>query len=69
MPDDRQEENDLAPALPERVRDLGQRLLKACDGNFYHGCWDNHKAITIDEAMAGDGPETHFPGLTRWQRG
>ncbi len=61
LPDDYREEHDLAAAEPDRVRVLGQRLLKECDGDFRHGTADNHKAMTIEQYLDGAAPEDTFP--------
>jgi len=67
LPDDYREENNLADEFPEMLLKLGTMLLKACDGNMYHGTWENHKAVRIDELLSGSGPEDAFPGFRRWQ--
>jgi arylsulfatase A-like enzyme len=59
--EDYREENDLAAAFPEKVRELGTRMLMECDGNFQHGTAENHKAPRIDQYMAGQAPEEAFP--------
>jgi len=33
---------------------------------MYHGTWENHKAVRVDELLAGSGPEDAFPGIKRW---
>lgn len=43
-------------------------LLKCCDGNMYHGTWENHKSMRIDELLKGAGPEDHFPAHARWTK-
>lgn len=58
---DRTEANDLTGQNPDKVRELGTLLLQECDGNFLNGTAENHKAVRIDEYMAGDGPEDAFP--------
>lgn len=47
--DDYREENDLSGKYPEKVKELGEKMLKACDGNFNNGTADIHKAFRIDE--------------------
>jgi arylsulfatase A-like enzyme len=66
LPDDYREERDLSAQYPDRVRALGSALLQACDGNFYHGTAENHKAVRIDEYLAGHGPEEAFPVHRRY---
>ncbi len=61
LSEDYREENDLGAAHPDRVRELGTLMLQECDGNFLHGTAENHKAVRIDEYMAGSGPEEAFP--------
>lgn len=63
---DEAEQRDLAAEYPEKVRELGTALLRACDGNFYHGTAENHKAVRIDEYLAGGGPEEAFPHCPRY---
>jgi arylsulfatase A-like enzyme len=58
---DYREENDLACAHPEKVRELGTKLIKECDGNMLNGTAENHKAVRIDEYMIGGGPHEAFP--------
>ncbi len=41
-------------------------MLVACDGNFYHGFWDNHKAVRLDEYLTGEGPDRAFPSVERY---
>lgn len=65
--DDYQETNNLATQEPEKLKEMATRLLKACDGNMYHGTWENHKSVRVDELLAGLGPEEAFPGHRRWQ--
>ncbi len=60
LAEDYREEHDLAAAQPETVKRLGALLLRECDGNFLHGTAENHKAVRIDEYMAGMGPEEAF---------
>jgi arylsulfatase A-like enzyme len=61
LAEDYREENDLAAAHRDRVRQLGALLLQECDGNFLHGTAENHKAVRIDEYMRGEGPQDSFP--------
>jgi arylsulfatase A-like enzyme len=68
LPDDKQEENNLAEKEPEKLREMAVTMLKACDGNYYHGYWDNHKAVTIDEYMDGKAPDRAFPVVKRWNQ-
>lgn len=68
LPEDYREEQNLAEAEPAKLRELATMLLKACDGNMYHGTWENHKAVRVDEYLAGSGPEDAFPPFTRWTR-
>lgn len=58
---DPREEHDLAAEDQALVRELGTILLRECDGNFLNGTAENHKALRIDEYMAGAAPETSFP--------
>ena len=67
LPDDYQEENNLAAQKPDKLRQMATLLLKACDGNMYHGTWENHKSVRVDELLAGGGPEEAFPGHQRWR--
>lgn len=67
LPDDYREEKNLAGTHPEKLRELATRLLQACDGNMYHGTWENHKAVRVDELLAGSGPEDAFPTFKRWR--
>lgn len=67
LPDDYKEENNLAEKNPEKLHEMATMLLKACDGNMYHGTWENHKAVRVDELLAGEGPEEHFPHHERWR--
>lgn len=64
--DDYREEKDLAGEDPEKLKEMATKLLKACDGNMYHGTWENHKAVRVDELLAGSGPEDAFPAYERW---
>ncbi len=66
LPDDYQEEKNLADERPEKLKEMATKLLQACDGNMYHGTWENHKAVRVDELLAGSGPEDAFPGIKRW---
>jgi len=66
LPDDYREQRNLAESRPDKLKELATKLLKACDGNFYHGTWENHKALRIDEYLAGRGPEEAFPYHERW---
>jgi arylsulfatase A-like enzyme len=68
LPTDRAEQHDRSDQRPDLVEQLGVALLRACDGNFYHGTAENHKAVRIDEYMDGRGPEDAFPPPQRWQR-
>lgn len=68
LPEDRQEENNLAQEQPEKLKQLATLMLKECDGNFYHGCWDNHKSVVLSEYMNGGGPDEAFPAVTRWKK-
>lgn len=36
---------------------------------MYHGTWENHKAVRVDELLAGSGPEDAFPAIKRWDKG
>lgn len=65
LPDDYREENDLKDECPDKLKELGTMLLKACDGNMYHGTWENHKSMRIDELIDGKGPENAFPPTIR----
>lgn len=69
LPDDYREENNLAEGEPEQLKRLATMLLKACDGNMYHGTWENHKAVRVDELIDGQGPEDAFPPSMRWVSG
>lgn len=66
LPDDYREEKNLAVENPYKLREMATKLLKACDGNMYHGTWENHKAVRVDELIAGRGPEDAFPFFERW---
>ncbi len=66
LPDDYQEQNNLAEERPDKLKELGTMMLEACDGNFYHGTWENHKVVRIDQYIAGRGPEEQFPATERW---
>lgn len=66
LPEDYREEKELAAVEPARLESMATRLLKACDGNLYHGTWENHKAVRVDELLAGGGPEDAFPAHRRW---
>jgi len=66
LPNDYREEKNLAADAPEKLRELATKLLKACDGNMYHGTWECHKAVRVDELLAGSGPENAFPESHRW---
>jgi arylsulfatase A-like enzyme len=68
LPDDYKEENNLAHENPEKLREMATILLKACDGNMYHGTWENHKSVRVDELIEGKGPEDAFPTTRRWTR-
>ena len=68
LPDDYREENNLASKNPEKLKEMAGKLLKACDGNMYHGTWENHKAVRVDELLAGSGPEDAFPNIKRWEK-
>jgi|SaaInlStandDraft_1057018.scaffolds.fasta_scaffold05311_4 arylsulfatase A-like enzyme len=68
LPDDYREENNLAEKEPEKLREMATKLLKCCDGNMYHGTWENHKSIRVDELLEGKGPEDAFPPFERWTR-
>ncbi|RMD82076.1 MAG: sulfatase, partial [Lentisphaerae bacterium] len=61
LPEDPQENENLAADHPQKVRELAQKLLRACDGNMYHGTAENHKALRLDEYLSGLGPEDTFP--------
>jgi arylsulfatase A-like enzyme len=61
LAEDYREENDLACAHPDRVREFGTELIRECDGNLLNGTAENHKAVRIDEYMDGGGPEDAFP--------
>ncbi len=67
LPNDYREEKNLAEANPEKLREMATLLIKACDGNMYHGTWENHKSVRVDELLAGGGPEDAFPPMPRWQ--
>jgi len=67
LPDDYREETNLAEKQPKKLREMATLLLKACDGNMYHGTWENHKAVRIDQLLAGGGPEGNFPAFERWR--
>lgn len=69
LPDDYKEEKNLADVNPEKLKEMATMLLKACDGNMYHGTWENHKAVRVDELLAGGGPEDAFPATLRWREG
>jgi arylsulfatase A-like enzyme len=66
LPDDYREEKNLAEENPDKLREMATKLLKCCDGNMYHGTWENHKALRVDELLAGKGPEDAFPPFDRW---
>jgi len=68
LPDDYAEERDLSGANPDKLREMATKLLKACDGNMYHGTWENHKAVRVDELLEGKGPEDAFPRHERWEK-
>jgi arylsulfatase A-like enzyme len=61
LPDDYREERNLADERPDRLKELATMLVKACDGNLYNGTWEYHKAVRVDEYLAGRGPENAFP--------
>ena len=65
LPDDCREERNLAAEEPARLRAMATRLVGACDGNLHHGTWQNHKAVRVDEYLAGSGPEDAFPKPVR----
>ena len=67
LPDDYREEKNLAGERPDKLREMATRLLGACDGNMYHGTWENHKAVRVDELIEGKGPEDAFPHHERWR--
>ena len=67
LPDDQREENNLAEQNREKLREMATMLLQACDGNMYHGTWENHKAMRVDELLTGSGPEEAFPYHRRWE--
>lgn len=67
LPTDRMEQKNMAADRPDLVEQLGGALLRECDGNFYHGTAENHKAVRIDEYLRGEGPEDAFPWIQRWQ--
>jgi arylsulfatase A-like enzyme len=67
LPDDYREEHNLADEKSDKLREMATKLLKACDGNMYHGTWENHKAVRVDELLAGKGPEDAFPHHERWR--
>jgi arylsulfatase A-like enzyme len=69
LPDDYKEEKNLSEDNPEKLKEMGTMLLKACDGNMYHGTWENHKSVRIDELLEGKGPEDAFPDTLRWTEG
>jgi len=68
LPDDYREQRNLAGDKPEKLREMATKLLQACDGNMYHGTWENHKSVRVDELLAGQGPEEAFPPFERWKR-
>lgn len=68
LPDDCREEKNLAEAYPEKLKEMATKLLQACDGNMYHGTWENHKSVRVDELLAGSGPEDAFPEHERWRK-
>jgi len=43
LPDDFREENDLAEKFPDKLKDLKNKLLKACDGDFNNGLYSSQK--------------------------
>ncbi len=65
LPDDYREERNLAAEEPARLRAMAARLVGACDGNLHHGTWQHHKAVRVDEYLAGSGPEEAFPKPVR----
>ena len=67
LPEDYREEKNLKDSHPEKLKEMATKLLKACDGNLYHGTWENHKAVRVDELLAGRGPEDAFPDMPRWK--
>jgi arylsulfatase A-like enzyme len=67
LPTDRLEQHDWSSKRPDLLRELGSQLLRACDGNFYHGTAENHKAVRLDEYLSQSGPEEAFPQHSRWQ--
>ncbi len=66
LPEDYTEEKNLADEKPDKLKELATLLLKACDGNMYHGTWENHKSVRVDELLNGSGPEDAFPSTIRW---
>ena len=67
LPNDYQEKNNLADQKPEKLKEMATKLLQCCDGNMYHGTWENHKSVRVDELLDGRGPEEAFPKFDRWQ--
>lgn len=43
LPDDFREEKDLAATYPEKVSELKEKLLMACDGDYSHGHYSHAK--------------------------
>ncbi len=51
LPDDYAETNDLSDAYPDKVKILGSKLLRECDGNFYNGTPSAHFAATMERML------------------
>jgi arylsulfatase A-like enzyme len=54
LPEDYREENDLAEEYPEKLKELGIKMIKACDGNMINGTIDYHVALRIDQYINGE---------------
>ncbi|MFI3325268.1 MAG: sulfatase-like hydrolase/transferase [Clostridia bacterium] len=49
LPTDPREENNLAQKNPEKLKELSEKLLHECDGNFYNGTPDAHLSKYISQ--------------------
>jgi len=43
LPDDYREEHDLSEKYPEKLKELKNKLLEACDGDYYNGLYSSQK--------------------------
>ncbi|PHN02376.1 sulfatase-like hydrolase/transferase [Flavilitoribacter nigricans] len=48
LPDDYREEHDLSAQYPDRLHELKQRLLEACDGDFINGLYAPGNQIRVE---------------------